>query len=393
MFDSITNHRSTVRACIATLALLAACADSTTKPFSATESASRASLNADADVGAVFVTTNAASGNAVVAFARGSDGALTPSGSFATGGLGIGGTIDPLASQSALALSDDNRRLYVVNAASNSVSTFAVSGAALTLLGTVPSAGTRPVSVTISRGRLFVLNAASNSIAELALRADGTPVQSPVATATLSSPSSGASTISVSPDGHFVVVTERAANTLDVFTVAPDGSLSAPATTHSNGGTPFGFEFTPRGQAIVSEAAGAAPNGAVSSYDLNADGSLSVVSRSMSTQQAATCWLVVSKDGRLAFAVNSGSGSIAAFGIGADGSLDLLSADGRTGVTGAGTAPIDLGLSRNGQFLYVLNAAAGTVGGFSVGRDGSLASISGATGLAPASGLQGLAAY
>jgi 6-phosphogluconolactonase (cycloisomerase 2 family) len=91
--------------------------------------------------------------------------------------------------------------------------------------------------------------------------------------------------------------------------------------------------------------------------------------------------------------VNSGSGSIATFSVRADGSLDPLSADGRTAVTGAGTAPIDLGLSRNGKFLYVLNAGSGTVGAFAVGRDGGLASLPIATGLTPRSGLQGLAAY
>jgi hypothetical protein len=48
--------------------------------------------------GAVFTQTNATTGNAVVAFARASDGSLTPAGTFSTGGKGIGGTTDPLAS-------------------------------------------------------------------------------------------------------------------------------------------------------------------------------------------------------------------------------------------------------------------------------------------------------
>jgi hypothetical protein len=39
-------------------------------------------------VGHVFVQTNAAAGNAVVAFDRNDDGSLTPEGTFATGGLG-----------------------------------------------------------------------------------------------------------------------------------------------------------------------------------------------------------------------------------------------------------------------------------------------------------------
>jgi 6-phosphogluconolactonase (cycloisomerase 2 family) len=370
------------------LAVLSACGDTTTTLPIASPSASRDVANGAPAVGGVFVTTNAASGNAVVAFARAADGALTPGGTFSTGGVGIGGTLDPLASQSALVLSENDQRLYVVNAGSNSISTFAVAGGALSLLGTVPSAGTRPVSLSVSRNRLFVLNAGSNAVAEFALGANGTPAATPVATAALGAPASGGSTISATPDGRFVLVTERVANAIDVFAVAPDGTLSAAVTTHSSGNTPFGFDFTPRGQAIVSEA-----SGAVSSYGVNADGTLALVSASESTHQAATCWLVVSNDGRFAFAVNSASGSISAYGIAADGSLTLLSADGRSAVTGSGTAPIDLGLSRDGRFLYVLNAAAGTIGGFATDAAGGLATIPGANGLAPASGLQGLAAY
>jgi 6-phosphogluconolactonase (cycloisomerase 2 family) len=389
MYESVTARGFMLRACVAALAVLSACGDTTTTRPIAAESASRSLADGAATVGGVFVTTNATSGNAVVAFARASDGSLTPTGTFSTGGAGTGGTLDPLASQSAVALSDDHKRLYVVNAGSNSISTFAVSGGTLSPLGTVPSAGTLPVSLTVSRNALFVLNAGSNAVAEFALGADGTPAAAPVATASLGTPASGASTISASRDGRFVLVTERNANAIDVFAVSPNGALSAPVTTHSSGATPFGFGFTPRGQAVVSEA-----SGAVSSYGLNADGSLSLVSASVSTHQAATCWLVVSNDGRFAFAVNSASGSISAYRVEADGSLQILSADGRTGVTGDGTAPIDLGLSHDGKFLYVLNAGAGTIAAFGVERDGGLASLPGATGVvAPASGSQGLAAY
>jgi 6-phosphogluconolactonase len=387
MYDRIAAPRLALRACVATLAALAACADTTTT-LPITPSSASASVAGAAAAGGVFVTTNAANGNAVVAFARAADGTLTPSGTFATGGVGTGGTLDPLASQGALVLSENAGRLYVVNAGSNSISTFAVAGGALTLLGTVPSGGTLPVSLTVSRDRLFVLNAGSNAVAELALGSDGTPAAAATATASLGTPASGASTISATPDGRFVLVTERDANAIDVFAVAPNGALSAAVTTHSSGATPFGFDFTPRGQAVISEA-----SGAVSSYALNADGALTLVSASESTHQAATCWLVVSNDGRFAFAVNSASGSISAYAVANDGSLQPLSADGRSAVTGSGTAPIDLGLSRDGRFLYVLNAAAGGIGAFATDRDGGLATIPGANGLAPSSGLQGLAAY
>ena len=383
----------------AALALLAlgACTDTTATSFDATPSAAAdtrlASAEQSADVGAVFVTTNDAEHNAVVAFARAADGALAYRATVVTGGAGIGGTIDPLASQSALALSRDAHRLYVVNAGSGSITTFAVSGADLTWLGTTASGGTQPVSVAVDEHHLFVLNAGSNEIAEFSLNGEGVPAASPVATAQLGTPASGASTIGVAPDGRYVVVTERAANAVDVFAIGEDGTLSPPVTTPSSGSTPFGFAFTPRSQLVVSEAAGDAPNGAASSYRFTHDGELALVSGSVSTNQAATCWLVVTESGRFAFAVNSASGSISAFEVSADASLRLLDQSGQTGLSGDGAAPIDLGLSRGGRFLYVLEAGTGTIGAFAVSQDGHLASLPDTPGLTAASGLQGLAAY
>jgi 6-phosphogluconolactonase len=58
--------------------------------------------------GAVFVMTNAASNNQINAYIRRADGSLESSASFATGGNGSGGTVDPLHSQGSLTLSADH---------------------------------------------------------------------------------------------------------------------------------------------------------------------------------------------------------------------------------------------------------------------------------------------
>jgi hypothetical protein len=57
------------------------------------------------------------------------------------------------------------------------------------------------------------------------------------------------------------------------------------------------------------------------------------------------------------------------------------------------TAPLDLDLAAGDHLLYVLEGGAGNVGGFAVNADGSLTPIGTVTAGAPASGLQGLAAY
>ena len=68
---------------------------------------------------AVYTQSNAASGNAILAYDRAKDGTLTPAGSFATGGTGTGGG---LGNQGAVALANNGRFVFVVNAGSNDVS-------------------------------------------------------------------------------------------------------------------------------------------------------------------------------------------------------------------------------------------------------------------------------
>ena len=122
---------------------LAACSD--VQPTAPISSPATSSLSQSAQtVGGVFVSTNGLNGNAVVAFARAADGSLTPTGTFATGGTGIGGVGDPLASQFVVALSHNARFLVVANAGSNDVSSFTVDGGSLTLVGRASSGGDRP---------------------------------------------------------------------------------------------------------------------------------------------------------------------------------------------------------------------------------------------------------
>jgi len=93
---------------------------------------------------------------------------------------------------------------------------------------------------------------------------------------------------------------------------------------------PFGFQFTRRGQLIVSEAGGAAPNGAASSYGVSEAGALSLVSGSVSTQQAATC--LARGHGRQSVRLHGERREWVdfRFAIGGTAALSLLDADGRT---------------------------------------------------------------
>jgi 6-phosphogluconolactonase (cycloisomerase 2 family) len=387
--------RSSILLAFGTLAL-AACGESSSitaprSPSLAAPSPARLDKAEGDSRGAVFTQTNAANGNAVVAFARGNDGSLTYAGTFSTGGKGIGGTTDPLASQYSLLLDgDDDRLLFVVNAGSNTVSTFRVSGASLTLVGTTSSGGTLPTSLAIANHTLYVLNAGSNAVRGFDVGPHGDLTPHASASAALSVGSSGGAAIRASRDGKVLVVTEKGSRTIDVFAIGEHGRLSSAVQSASAGISPFGFDFVKENQIAVSEAGSAA----ASLYAVAKNGTLVVESPSVSTNgQAAPCWLIATINGRFAYTANAGSGTISGYSVGATGAMQLLVPSGISGSTGAGSTPLDLDLSRGDRYLYVLESGVGRIGAFAVGDNGALSALAGIGGLTPQSGFQGLAAY
>src|SRR5216117_4428348 len=112
--------------------------------------------------GAVYLQTNDASRNEIVAYRRRADGSLARIGDYETGGRGSGKP--HLPSQSSVVLSEDGRHLLVVNAGSDEITLFAVESDGLRLSDRVASGGATPTSIAV-RGRLvYVLNNASASI-------------------------------------------------------------------------------------------------------------------------------------------------------------------------------------------------------------------------------------
>jgi 6-phosphogluconolactonase len=338
--------------------------------------------------GAVYVMTNAPT-NAVLAYDRRSDGTLSEPESFATGGEGTGAG---LGSQGALVLTDDGRWLLAVNAASDELSVFLVTSKGLYLTDRMATGGDMPISVTEHRGVVYVLNAGGEGgIAGFRLFPWGKLWPIHGSKQPLSGPGSGPAQVEFTPGGDFLVVTEKATNSILTYAVNWRGAASGPRVQSSAGQTPFGFAFAGRDLLIVSEAFGGATDAsATSSYDLARHGSLRTISASAGTTETAACWTVVSKNGKFAYVTNTGSGTVTGYEIGRHGRLTLLDADGVTGVTGAGSSPSDVDFSANGRFLYVLNGGNGTISGFAWTSDGGLEPVGGAAGL-PA-GTVGMAA-
>ncbi len=188
----------------------------------------------------------------------------------------------------------------------------------------------------------------------------------------LSAPDVGPAQIAFSPDGSVLVVTEKATNNVVTYDVGSDGSSSGPNVHASAGPTPFGFAITESNYVFVSEAFGGAVDAsAVSSYQL-VGGNLNTVDPSVPTHQTAACWIAVTPDEDFVYAANAGSGSITGFRVLENGELELLNQDGRTGVTGDGSGPVDIMISRDGRFLYSLLNGSHEIAVFEIGSDGSL---------------------
>lgn len=339
---------------------------------------------ASGTAGAVYVLTNQASGNAVLAYARHADGSLAALGSFATGGLGTGGG---LGSQGAVVLDESSRHLYAVDAGSDTVTSFRVVPGGLARIGSVASGGSRPTSVTVHDGLVYVLNAGGTGGVSGFRTDDGALTPLANSTHALSGSATAPAQVSFTPDGSHLVVAEKATNALDVFPVSGAGLPGAPTVVASSGATPFGFGFDNKQHLIVSEAFGGATDAsAVSSYALEGD-ALDLVSGSVPTTETAACWIATTSNGRFAYAGNAGSASISGYRVGTDGSLALLTADGKTGTAAAGVT--DLATSGDSRFLYA-RLGNGTVGAYAIAADGSLAAVDTAAGLP--TGAAGIAA-
>lgn len=333
-------------------------------------------------VGVVYVLSNQPGGNAVLAFARASDGTLTPAGSFPTGGTGTGAG---LGSQGALAFTRDGRWLLAVNAGSGDVSIFSVSrSGALELVDRAPSGGDRPISISEANGVAFVVNAGvPNNVSGLRISQRGDLAPIPGSTRPLSAADSGPAQVSFDPAGEVLVVTEKTTNRISVYRTHDGGGIEGPRVFPSSGPVPFGFAFTRTGVLVVSEAAAST----VSSYRLD-DDVLETVTASAPNFQAAACWIAIPYSGRYAYSANTGTGTISGFAVAEDGSLSLLDSDGVTATAGGG--PADLAFSSGSRFLYVRNGRDGSISGYRLQGDGGLEPVELESGL-PA-GSAGLAA-
>ena len=326
---------------------------------------------------AVFVQTNDPAGNSIVAYARHDDGTLTWAATYPTGGNGAraaGAAVDPLASQSSLVIDRDNGLLLAPNAGSNTVSVFSVSGHALQLNQVVASGGPFPASIGVHGDLAYVLDAGfagsvegyriaggklhpiAGSLRSLGLGNGNPPffLQSP-------------GQVGFTPDGSKLVISMKGngGGSVYVYGISADGRPSASPTITAVGGNAFAFVFDPAGRLVIVNAA----FDNLSTFTVNDNGSLTLVSAGPSSGQIGACW-VTAANGNY-YAANTGSASLSQYTIAANGTVSLGSSQATTGIPG----PVDMAASSDGHFLYAQSGGSGSVKAFAVGSNGSLSPV------------------
>ena len=334
----------------------------------------------------LYTETNAAGTNQILRYEINRDGSLHFDGTTLSGGAGSGAG---LGSQGALALDKDHEWLFAVNAGGNSVSSFKVENdGSLTLAHTESTMGETPVSVAVRDNLLYVLNRGSDNIHGFMIGSGGSLTHIDGSTQSLSGKTVDAPQISFTPNGNWVLVTEKATNNISSFKVKNNGSVSPGIVTASTGETPFGFDFGRDDVMVVSNAAGgAADAGSATSYIVTGNGKLHSINGAVANHQGAPCWVATTEFGRFAFVSNTGSNSISSYYIAPNGRLYLI----KKAAAPTDNAPADIVVAKDNFHVYALNVKSGTISEFHRTMFGGLEAIGTVSGLPVAT--TGLARY
>ena len=345
----------------------------------------------------VFSQSNNPKGNSVYVFKRKANGTIKRFETVKTGGHGTA-TQQPFGlpvvdSADSITLSSDRKLLFVVNAGSNSVTSFRVAPGGIRRAQVVKSGGVLPISVAVHGDVLYVLNGVSGSITGYHFNTHGKLTKIGTKNLSPSGADGIAADIGFSPNGKWLVVTLRDLplttgtngqnGVIDTFPVHSNGSVGNAIKNTAATPTPFGFRFLPSGILVDTVAGrvnttnnmpppigdGTQINGALQTYTLGGNGKLHPISNAASGGRAA-CWVALTKNNKFAFVTNTlsataanpapgnpvgtGQSGLSRYSVAPNGKLKLLG----TINTGPGF-PSDLGLSPDGKYLYM---AAPTMG-------------------------------
>ena len=106
---------------------------------------------------------------------------------------------------------------------------------------------------------------------------------------------------------------------------------------------------------------------------------ISVITAALVDFGRAACWVQNTNNpafpNQYSYVTNTGNATISGYRIASDGSLTLLNANGRTFKLPNGADPLDMAISSDSKYLYVLQGHFGALTGFQIQSDGSLVQI------------------
>lgn len=280
----------------------------------------------------------------------------------------------------AMAATPSKNFVYVANSTSNVVSGYALnhSTGVLTPVGTAISptpVGTNPVGVGVdSTGQfLLVLNQGSANISVFSIdstrglltQVSGSPFTVPAT----------AQFMTVSPTAGFLYLSNGAAGTISVFSIASNGSISQISGSPFTAGTNIaGTTIDAKGQFLY--AADSASN-TVASFSIASSGALSPVAGSPFAAGTQPVAVAADPTGTRLFAANEGSNNVSAYTVSSGVLTQVSGSPFATAGSGVLTAsqPVFVTVDVTGGFLYVANQGSGSIAAFSINPATGMLSI------------------
>jgi YVTN family beta-propeller protein len=205
--------------------------------------------------------------------------------------------------------------------------------AVLMLIGFVSSAeGSSPASAASQScaNKAYTSNSNEHTVSVIDTRTNTETATIPVGTAPINP--------TFSPDGRYVYVADSQGGTISVIDVSTDTVVD---TLSAGGARPTGLAFTPNGKELVISYFGASgASGTVRVMTVSTGALSDPIPVGIGPER-----LALSPNGKTAYVVNLGSGSVTV--------IDLTAKEVVTTIEGLGNTPFNLLVSQNGQRLYV----------------------------------------
>jgi len=262
-----------------------------------------------------------------------------------------------------------NRYLYAAIPASNQIVVYREdpnSGVLTVLAGSPITAGQGVHSIAIhpSKKFLYAANASESDVSLFTMSSTGALTEVTPRTLVGTSPT----LLAMDSAGAFLYVANSGSNDISVFSIsASSGALTAVAAPFPTGITPANMALSPSGNVLYVTGAGN-PIGYIEVFSLNAG-----IATLIQTQQPGTnpFGLAIDPSGTFLYTANTGDNSISAYAIQGDGSLQPIAG---FPIGEAFSAPVALLVDGSGKYLYVANEGSGTsnLAAYGIGSDGGL---------------------